>query len=57
MDAKQQAEYDRLSRAFTNGPCRRMVADKMAGRPPTQDDTAQAERYLRLMTALKEGRA
>jgi len=57
MDAKQEAEYVRLHRAFENGPNRRVTADMEAGRDPTRADMEQGARYTRLMVALQEGRA
>ena len=52
MDAKQQAEYDRLERALMNGPQRRMDDDFRRGQWMTRADMEQAARYARLMLAL-----
>ncbi len=57
MEARKQAERDRLYRAFHSGPGRRMIADALADRPLTTADMEQGSRYLRLMAALDTGRA
>jgi|SoiMetStandDraft_5_1073268.scaffolds.fasta_scaffold97563_2 hypothetical protein len=56
MEGKSRAEYDRLDRAWRNGPARRMFADTLAGRGLSRADVEQSDRYRRLMDALTEGR-
>jgi len=56
MDARQEAEYDRLARAWRNGPGRRMIADAAEGRGLSRADMDQSDRYRRLMDALTQGR-
>ena len=57
MTPLERAEWDRLHRALTDGPGRRMDADTLAGRPHTRADVEQAERYRRAMAALERRHA
>jgi hypothetical protein len=58
MEARQEAEYDRLARAWRNGPGRRMIQDaKMGrGRGLSRADLEQSDRYRREMEAVALGR-
>jgi len=56
MEARQEAEYDRLARAWDTGPGRRMIQDAAAGRNLARADVDQSDRYRRLMDALTRGR-